>query len=60
MCHTPEPNRGSKNEKYILKVSIDFFLFGKSNYRRSLFSFLFHRIKIFNHTKISTLQVRAL
>ena len=59
ICHAPN-SKGSKTWEIHPKGTCKFFLFGKSNYRRSLFSFLFHGIRIYNHTKISTLQVRAL
>ena len=58
-CHAPNP-KGSKAWEKHPKGTCRFFLFGKSNYRRSLFSFLFQRIRIYNHTKIFILQVRAL
>ena len=47
-CHAPNP-KGSKAWETHPKDTCRFFLLGKSNYRRSLFSFHFHRIRIYNH-----------
>ena len=58
-CHAPN-SKGSKGWEIHPKGTYRFFLFDNSNYRRSFFAFLFHRIRIYNHTKISTSQVRAL
>ena len=58
-CHAPNP-KGSKACEIHPNGTCRFFLFSKSNYRRSLFSFLFQRLRIYNHTKISTLKVKTL
>ena len=47
-CHTPNP-KGSKAWEIHSKGICRFFLFGKPNYRRSLFSFHFHKIRIYSH-----------
>ena len=52
LCHAPNPKEFKAWEIHS-KGTCRFFLFGKSNYRRSFFSLLFHRIRIYNHTKIS-------
>ena len=46
---SPQTQKGPKHEKRTIK--------GETV---GDFSFLFHRIRIYNHTKIFTLQVRAL